>query len=313
MTKKDVTLESRIKPEDFYRELTNPKTHDPNYFCYIVHGLNPAAKTGLLSFTIEKGGYDFKQEIDLLSEPERITEKLLISSSIINQDHVATWGDTFFILSVPWANFVSMSPRDSGTNVTNPSGVLEYARSPYTIPSRFIAETRHCRGDSSYNEVVMTGNKGGNLVEIIGVGIKYTDVGETRLREPREAERMREIADTRHIPVIQIIKQSKIEDSGAEVNYGDIASGVRPVRSIYVNYGGYRYCFVGDWNKTELKEVFKSDRNFYGGYNSVSQSEYSTIRSIIIRGLSTEIDLQFLKQIDERFGLNLPNKQIVFT
>ena len=261
MANENETLEARIKPEDFYRELTDPQTHSPVHFCYIVHALNPAAKNGLLLATINQKGYDFAQEIDLLHEPGRIAEKLLISSSIINQDHTATWGDTFFILNVPWSNFVSMSPRDSATNVTNPRAVLEYARSPYTTPLGLIAETRRVGGESSYNEVVVTGNRDGNLVEIVGIGIKYTYVGAPKLREPAEAERIREIARQMHIPLIEMTSISRIKDSEAEVNYGYSDGGVRPVRLICVNHGGHRYVFEGDWGRTQLKDVLKSDRN----------------------------------------------------
>ncbi len=113
------TLERKITPEEFYSELTNPNQHHPDNFCYIIHALNPVAKNELLLATLKHRGYDFSQEIDLLSEPERISEKIIISSSIISQDLTASWGNAFFILDVPWNNFVSMSERDCGTNVTH--------------------------------------------------------------------------------------------------------------------------------------------------------------------------------------------------
>ena len=72
MANKNGTLEARIEPEDFNIELTNPQNHDPDHFCYIVHAINPVAKNGLLLFAIGQNGYDFKQEIDLLHEPELV-------------------------------------------------------------------------------------------------------------------------------------------------------------------------------------------------------------------------------------------------
>lgn len=306
MNEKDDKLGARIKSEDFYRELTDPQTHDPNHFCYIVHALSPNAKQGLMLAVIRHNGYDFKQEIDLLREPERITEKLLISSSIVNQDHTATFDNTFFILNVPWINFVSMSPRDAGTNVATPLVVLESARPPYTTPSGLITETRYIGGDSSINEVVVTGNKEGNLVEIIGVGIKLTDTGDTKPREPKEAERMREIAGYMNVPLIEIIEQSRIEDSEAEVNYSYVNPG-KIVRSIMINRGGYRYIFEGDWDTTQLKDVLKGDKNEGRGHNPVSQEEYQAIRPAVRQGLSTTTDLQFLKQMDKWFGLKFPD------
>ena len=305
MTTSYPKLEARIKPEDFYRELTDPQTHDTNHFCYIVHALNPCGKLGLMLATIRNGGYDFRQEIDLLYEPERITEKLLISSSIINQDHTATFDDTFFILNVPWTNFVKLSPEDCATNVASPQFVLENARLPYTTPPELIRQTKFIGGDSGYNEVVVTGNKEGNLVEIIGVGIKYTDVGDTKLKEPKEAERMRDIARDMNVPVIEMIKQSRIEDSKAEIMHSYGKS--RYVREVIINREGYRYIFAGNWDVTQLKDVFKGDKNFCGGYNPVSKQEYLTLRPDIRQGLSTTDDLLFLKQIDGGFGLKFPN------
>src|SRR3989338_11305221 len=99
-------------PEEFYRELTDPRTHDPSRFCYIVHCLNLYAQLSLLHLTLSTDSYDPSQNINLLDNPEQLADKKLISTSIINQDHTTTWGDTFFILYIPWENFVTMSPRD---------------------------------------------------------------------------------------------------------------------------------------------------------------------------------------------------------
>ena len=76
--RKQKNLETKVRPEDFYRELTDPCNHNPDNFCYIVHCINPSIKNNLLLLAMSNGGYDPQQEIDLLYEPERITEKKLI-------------------------------------------------------------------------------------------------------------------------------------------------------------------------------------------------------------------------------------------
>ena len=195
-----------------------------------------------MSLAIREGRYDPSQSIDLLREPERVIDKKLISTSIISEKLRGTWGDSFFILDVPWDNFVSMSPRDSATNITNPDFVLEHAQHPITTPSRLIEQTRHIGGDSAYNEVVVTGKKNNQPVKITGAGLKLTDTGEKALRQPKEADRMREIAKKLNVPVIELIDKVRIEDAEPEVNHGYSKGkdGAQPVRSIYVNRDGYR-------------------------------------------------------------------------
>ena len=112
---------------------------------------------------------------------------------------------------------------------------------------------------------------------------------------------MREIAKELGVPVIEIIEKQRIEDSDTEVNYG--YSKNKPIRSIYINKDGYRYCFEGSWDETKLKDVFKGDKNFYGGHNFISKEEYLILRPLIRKKLSTKTELDFLKQIDQKFEL----------
>lgn len=296
--RKQKNLETKVTPEEFYSELTDPRNHNPDNYCYIVHCLNPIVKNLLLLEIVKQGSYDCSQNIDLLYQPKRISEKKLISNNIINQGHTATWGSTFFILDVPWSNFVSMNYTDTVTNVIRPDSVLERARKPYQTPSELIKSTK-ALNDSNYNEVVVTGNKNGNKVKIKGIGIKLTDC-EDRIRATEKAERMRENAEYLNVPVIEFMGISRIEDSEPEVYHGYLSEG-EPVRSIYVSKNGYRYFFEGDWDKTQLKDAAKSDKNFYGGHNPVSKKEYLELRPQIRNKLSTKKDLEFLKQIDKWF------------
>lgn len=291
-------FESRVTAEQFAAELTDPKYHNPKNFCYIVHGINPAAHNNLMLLAMKNGGYDFKQEIDLLENPERISEKKVISSSVISENHLTTWGNVFFILDVPWENHVSMQPRDQGTNVTRPDFVLEHARSPYTTPRKLIEQ-----GNTGLNELVVTGKKNGNAIKIAGVGIKkYTDNGE--IMSPEEAARMREIAKELGVPLIEFEVNEKIEDSPPEVNHNYSGEeGNLPVRSVFVNKGGYRYCFEAGWDEIPKFEIFKSDKNRRRGYNKISKAEYLELRTELASRLKSPKELEFLDRLDKEMEM----------
>ena len=282
-----------VTPEIFAAELTDPKHHNPERFCYLVHGLNPGAKDQLLMLALRQGRYDASQEVDLLRDPEKIVDKKLISTSIINQDHMKTWGSVFFILDAPWNNYVSMSPRDSATNITNPDFVLDYSQPPYALPSQLVEQSQ-----GGLNEVVVTGTKGTEQVKIIGIGIKLTDVGEEKNHEPGEAEQMRAIAERLGVPLIEFVEKVRIEDSPPEINMGYGGH----VRSLLINKNGYRYIFEAEWDNPELKECFRGNKNFYGGYNPITREEWALRRPIIAEKMDTPAKLDFLRQIDEHFG-----------
>jgi len=295
--------------EEFFSEITDPAKHDPNHYCYIVHGVNPSARTSLLLATMRNEGYDFRQEIDLLNEPHRISEKKIISTSIINQDHNATWGDVFFILDVPWDNFVSMSPRDSATNVTRPDFVAENLRTPEMLPSQLIEQTRMLGGKSAYNEVVVVGKRK-ESVKIQSVGIRKYDTGGETLRESPEAKRMRQVAKDLGVPVIDFVEKIRIPDGNPEVSLS-YKSGLegKIIRAIYLNFNGHRYCFEGSWDKTEISDIFKGDKNFFGGHNPVTREEWLTVRPKVMLTLEkTKEGLAFLKKIDEYFESGHQNR-----
>ena len=280
--------------KEFYAELTDPRKHDPKHFCYIVHALNPSAKNNLLMLTMMHGGYNFSQEVDLLGHPEDIVNKKLISTSIINQNHQETWGGVFYILDVPWGNFVKMSPHDRGTNINNPDFELEWSRPPYTVPSKLIEQSQ-----GQLNEVVVTGKKNDQKVKIVGVGIKLTDVGDGEIKIPQEAEQIRKNAKELGVPAIELVEVVRIEDGEPEVSFGYEGR----VRAFYINRDGYRYIFEGSWDKDEITDIFKGDKNFYGGHNPVTKKEWLVLRPIIESKMDNPGKLNFLKLIDKEFGV----------
>jgi hypothetical protein len=290
-------------PEEFYADLSDPRAHDPKRFCYVVHGINPYAYRDLPQFVREQRAYDPTQDVDLLKDLERIVEKKIISTSIISEAHTETWGNVFYILEVPWPNFVAMSPEMRKTLIHHPVFELEGARPPYTTPRKFTAASR------GMNEVVVTGNKEGATVRIIGIGIKLIEYGGEAPLQPPEAELMRLQAQRLGVPVVEIVERSRIEDSTPEVFYGfgdewrrthDDSS--RIVQGVYVNRNGYRYCFVGDWEENALREVRKSDWNIARrGNNPITREEYIQLRPEIEQKLTTDMGRDFLHRLDEYF------------
>ena len=118
---------------------------------------------------------------------------------------------------------------------------------------------------------------------------------------------MRGIAKKLGVPTIEIINKVRIEDSDAKIDYVYLQdeSADRPVRSVLINRNGYRYMFEGNWDDGSLKDVFRGNKNFYGGHNPITKDEYLTIRPFIAAKLTTPAELSFLRQIDQKFELNM--------
>ncbi len=300
----------------FYSELTDPNLHQPNNFCYIIHALNPDAGSDLLSYAGMQNGYDASQHINLLREPHRISEKQLISASIISQDLIDTWGRVFFMLSVPWNNFLSLTPFDNDTNVGRADDYIAHAKPLMVTPRVLIKNTIENNADrfdegvytgNGFNEALLTGARHEKRVSIIGVGIIHTDYGD-RVDTPKEAQRIREIAQELDVPSIEFIRSSWIKDSAPEI-YDNMGIGPKTVIGIYINRGGFRYMFTGNWDVSRLEKVCKSDKNRMAGHNPVSCGEWMSFREEIAQCLSTDLELDFLRQLDEYFGRQEPGSE----
>jgi hypothetical protein len=149
--------------------------------------------------------------IDLLETPERIADKPVISASLIDQDHVETWGYSGFILAASDGNVIAASTSDlgldgamiPGTPAAKIRRVLREVRKTFSKPSP--AELLRRTHPKRYNEVGLVGRApGGAEVEVVGVFIKTDPVSGEDLCSPVRTEQMEQIASEHGWPLVRI-------------------------------------------------------------------------------------------------------------
>ncbi len=193
-----------------WERLTDPRSHSDSNFKYQIHAVasNTYVRHALQQiFILEQMKRDptLKYErIDLLTTPDKIAEKTIISTSLIDAEHRETWVGAGYILRVPTANILKTSSSDIGTQFHE--GVKTRARlyserdtQGIADPNRILQYTSPC----AYNEVVVTGTgRNGEKVEIAGVFVKVFPNGE--LVDEDLTRRIQPLAWCRNLPIVRI-------------------------------------------------------------------------------------------------------------
>jgi hypothetical protein len=157
-----------LAPNANFLETTNPCYHNPDNFRYLVHGLMRGANSVAHDFLRKEGVFDDNQNIDLLTEPERISEKLHISSSLIDEAHTGTWGDYGFIIEAPFENIEHMTSEDGGTGF---SGLEVPLENIVVSGDELLNQTSAVQ----YNEIKLKGSTEFGDVRIVGCWYKKDD------------------------------------------------------------------------------------------------------------------------------------------
>ncbi len=295
-------LQTPIAPERFYSDLTDPRSHDPGNFCYIVHAVNPySAQLGNYM-----GGEEFDpmQDIDLLRTPHFISRKKKISVSIVSDEHMKTFGNVFFILDVPWSNILDMAPEDEQIATRTLEEYLASQQLPYMSPRELVRATRDRATKSAWNEILITGKMGENVVRNIGGGIIYDRVADRTVYAPVGTDEIKQICFLLGLPLIEFYKDLPPLKEGP-VEFLRNVGGKDEVAGIWVNHGNRRYSFHGSWDTIKFGEALKSDFGIASrGHNPVSRDEYLQVRSKIVNGIKTEADREFVAQIDSHYGVS---------
>jgi hypothetical protein len=152
--------ESASQEESGWGGTTDPRNHDPKNFRYLVHGFNPLSKSFQpiahvyeleANPELDLSGQQGDQTIDLVEEPERVAERVSLSMSLIDQDHIETWGHGGIIVDVPEENILLTGNSDLGTANSNIKRIRERSKTePKLDPDDLLHET----SPTSYNEVV---------------------------------------------------------------------------------------------------------------------------------------------------------------
>lgn len=222
--------------------VTDPSEHDPKEFRYLVHALNPyaimsALQAGIinddLGVVVEDSWGD--QSISLYEDPEKVAARISLSASLIDQDHVGTWGKAGLILEVPNTNIVHVSESDAGTNNSNLPELLAMATELGDAdPDALLART----APSSYNEVVAVADVDGNAVQLKGFFYKTTGSG--RPTDEVLTEQMVWHSKRLGLPLVKIEEPSLYAEDTIDVVDGKVG----------LHYGGERYLLDGFGGQT---------------------------------------------------------------
>lgn len=233
--------------------ITDPNKHNDAQFRYIVHAVPPSessTRTSQNIFMCEFASDDLKshKKIDLLKNPERINEKKIISTSLIDQEHRETWTNGGFILKVPSDNILKAAPQDIGTAFFKGDDLvtdLYKERDSFGLqtPDYIIQGTFPCK----YNEIVLTGTgRSGKQLEISGIFIKVDSRGNPSNLEL--AKELEGIAHKKNLPIIRITNPFIPYTDSDPDNY------IKDSTFAFCR-NGMRYLFETDDNKfTSLEE-----------------------------------------------------------
>ena len=210
---------------------TSPAKHNDRKFCYVVHGLKDmGGRIHQRLFMARERVYDTSQDIDLLQYPERVSDKKVISTSIVDQDHRATWGNVGLILNVPYNNVIAAYREDVGTPFFDANRVKKEK-----VPAvGDITESTH---PSKYNEIVLVGSTIGSKVSVAGFWAKVYEDGQPI--DKALYQQTQQLAKIRGLPFVKIVEKIETyKDSPVEILRGIIDK--RPT-AIVINRDGIRY------------------------------------------------------------------------
>ncbi len=240
-----------------WKRLTDPKKHSDTDFRYLVHAVVSETDVGhsrqqqFLCQEILRDPTIPYNRIDILATPERIAEKGVISTSLIDSEHRETWRAGGYILRVPTDNILKTHSQDVGTQFhtgekTREALYRERDEKGLANPDTIL----QCTSPHAYNEVVVAGTgRTGRKVEIAGVFVKVFPNREQV--DESLARRVRSIAYSRQLPVLEIQESFN--------PYKEEGPGVFPNSFNYV-IGDRLYLFQNEHSSFTLLE--------YGGKKS---------------------------------------------
>lgn len=216
--------------------VSDPRKHNPNKFRYLLHGINPLARSsmGLVAALMQPGqnaevSKVGDQTIDLSEKPERLAERVALSCSLIDQDHYGTWGKAGLIVEAPVGNVCITQTSDAGAFVMDKNRLLEQSgRQPLLTADQLLPQTP----SGSYNEVVVLADNNSQKVRLAGFFIKNIDG--TPLDEDL-AEKFRMHATRLNLPIIEIPEPNPYQENRI----------VRFKSELSVLFNGKEYSLVG--------------------------------------------------------------------
>lgn len=240
---------SAINPEleqqpQLWGGTTDPTSHDPTNFRYLVYAINPFAKLNALQITSldRKDGITYDkswgdQSISMYDEPERVADRVSLSMSLIDQDHTETWGNAGLIVEAPEDNVIITETKDAGSHNNNLDFLTAQAQKRYVMDGDTLINSSY---PESYNEVVAVANRDGKQLRLKGFFYKTTSTGEPL--DDTITRRIKSHAERLGLPVVAIAKKSPygVDKVKQYSDYDD-----KDHKYIAVHYNGCRYLLDG--------------------------------------------------------------------
>lgn len=221
-------------------EVSDPKEHDPKKFRYLVHAFNPFARAsqplaaisaGLSgAYRVDKSEGD--QSINLFDQPERLSERVSLSMSLIDQEHTGTWGQGGIIVEAPEGNIVITSPTDTGSHSSSKDFLRRQAQDQLRFSGEQLLQSTYA---GFYNEVVAFAKaESGETVRLKGFFIKVDKRGQPT--DPVIVEKMKQHSRRLNLPLVEIQVQGPYEQEMFEI----------AENSMWAHYKGNRYNLGSD-------------------------------------------------------------------
>jgi len=246
---------------------TDPQNSNSENYIYIVTAIAPSGENSQsLSENLSQLVDQMKDsefipdpKVDIYENPKKISEKGVISGSVITPKNTATFRDIGYILRVPAQNIIAASSGDLYiNNCSARANIARFKGSKLPSPEE-VTSYRGLEGHRQINEVVILGNTPHGKVEIVGVFYK-TVAGKAKATD-LEFKARRLASKIGDVPIIPIDEpQKKIEDS-IDVGFSwDYLKEYKNIPSFFaINTDGIRYLiYIKEENgsyKLDLKKV----------------------------------------------------------
>lgn len=255
-------------PDEFLSQLSDPRQHQDQDFCYAVHCVSPFWREQFLAAKHRAGTYQADADIDLLRDPDRISRKEVVFASIVDPQHLTTWSRTFYVLEFPFDSVIATHNQDSCTSHDEARQLRELGCKPSMTPRELLSFTP----SNVHNEVILKGE--GTSIAGVGVIAIQTPSG---LQFPVDTEEMQSLAEKLKVPFLELRTRSDRKDTPCTLIRDQVG-----VRGAEFDNDGARYHFnLGEGEEPYIYRAFHNlDRE------SIGAAEYTRVRPEIAAAVS---------------------------
>jgi hypothetical protein len=270
-----------IRENDFKSEFTDPHAFRADSFTYAVHAVNPVWTKDLRDHVIAKGQYDPQKDVNVLNDPQRIVDKGVLSTSVIDPDHLATFGRALFVVQFPFSSVLKTSSGD-GTTTDSQGQLLAHPPGATLTPQQMLAEQK----PGFHNELALAARD----VSIQAVAAKIMVASDGSVDAPPEVGRLQAIAQELKVPYLEIREPAALPEKPVTVSRDEKGT----ITWATVQHNGKGFLFRNNWNW----KFFHTDAM---DLEPMTQREYQELRPQLETTLSqTPDEWSFFQRVDKQ-------------